>query len=142
MGNIEYLGLIQANKANAQLAQIASEWLAWVPTITWVTATPSDVVTVARYKQIGKVVFFNVLITATNGNGVTTGSEISLPILPKTNNVSPVCYGYQKVAGAISSRNSFIRDDGVNNEIYLASWTTATAGSSLEIGVSGTYEIA
>lgn len=128
-------------KHDTQLSDIANQWLDWTPTLTWTTATPSGIATKARYKQIGKTIFFNVYITCTDGLGAT-GLSITLPIAPKTMFIYPSAYS---IAGSISSQSSktaYIRDNGTNNDVTFMYLATLTAGQNGVIRVQGFYEIA
>ena len=125
----------------SQLADVMSEWSTWTPTLTWTAATPISVTTVARYKIIGKNTVFFIYVNAADGNNSSGTLAITLPVVPKNNNIMPSCSATQRIGGATpSARGTFIRDDGTDNEIQL-SVTTATAGSALYIFTSGNYEI-
>jgi hypothetical protein len=64
---------------------VTSSWTTWNPTLSWGGANPSGITTIARYTQIGKVVYFNINISSADSNGCT-GLTISLPVIPKNNN--------------------------------------------------------
>jgi hypothetical protein len=129
-------------KLNEELADIASQWSTWTPTLTWATATPVSVTTLARFKVIGKTVMFQIYITATDGNG-TTGLNITMPTLfpPKANNMSPNITTQKYVGATGGIVHMRLRDDGINNDIYYPYMGTATGGTSFSVRITGLYEI-
>jgi hypothetical protein len=132
------------DNSDNQLANVTNQWQTWIPTLTWVTAIPVGVTTIARYKVIGKTVFYKLKIKATDGNGAT-GITISLPsdCIPKTNDLMNYVYNIVAVNSVASaSRAVFLRDNGVNNDLYYYYMGTATAGQTLQINMEGIYEIA
>lgn len=139
MNNVKGINIFDlANRS--QLSDIANQWLDWTPTLTWTTATPSTIVTKARYKQIGKTVLFNIKITATDGLGAT-GLNISLPIAPKNNGLTPMPINQVGVNGAFSVKVLKIRDDGVNNDLNYIFLGTLTTGQGAIIQIQGHYEV-
>jgi len=143
MGAIASAALAAAMEATAELAQIASEWLSWTPTLTWESAIPSGVVTLARYKFIGKTIFVSVNISATDGNNAT-GVSISLPqnYLPKTNNIQTVFNNQVVIGSGAASKLAYIRDDGSNNDIYFFYLGQLTDGEIAIIRGNAAYECA
>lgn len=125
---------------DTDLADMASEWKTWTPTISWGTATPDGVTTIAMYKKIGKTVFFNINITGTDGNGASTPTTITAPITPRANNATPTFTFMMTVSSTNYVRYGYIRDNGVNNDLYLF-LQSAADGSSFAIRISGQYEI-
>jgi hypothetical protein len=133
---------MKVNRISAELAEVKNQWQSWVPTLTWVTAIPVNITTIARYKVIGKTVFFKIKISVANGNGAT-GLTISLPIVPKTNDLKTYIYNVVAINDvASSSKVVFLRDNGINNDLYYYYMGTATAGQSLQLNIEGVYEIA
>jgi hypothetical protein len=53
-------------------------WQNWPIVLTWLTAVPTGITTAARWTQIGRVVFIEVSILATDSKG-TTGVSFTLP---------------------------------------------------------------
>jgi hypothetical protein len=122
-----------------EMAEIQSEWSAWTPVLTWGTATPVGIVTNAKYKIIGKTLFYNIRITATNGNG-STFLHISLPVVPKTNNIQPFVSHQIGIGASYTVRFIRLYDDGSTNNIRFM-YTTMTSGSAVDLSISGFYEI-
>lgn len=118
----------------------AGTWESYTLALTWVTATPNGVTTKAMYKVIGKTVFLNVKISATDGNGAT-GLNISLPIVPKTNNMLTMIPSQVAVNNSYAIKSVKIRDDGSNNDLSYNYMGTATAGQTFEANIQCCYEI-
>jgi ABC-type uncharacterized transport system substrate-binding protein len=131
----------QVTDNTKQLAEMAQEWTTWEPTIIWAIATPADVTTIARYKTIGKTVFFLVYISATDGNNAFGFQSITLPAVPKTNNINPMINTMHAIGTTITTRMGYIRDDGINNDMQIYT-NQLTDGSAIKVYVSGMYEIA
>lgn len=127
--------LKKAQDNAADLADIASAWSSWIPTIAWNTAIPTGVSVICLYKVIGKTIFVRVKIEYTDGNN-TTGCTFDLPINPKANDLSVPVLFIQNT----TNRYAFLMDDGVNNVIF-SSMFTATGGSSGNLKMSVEYEI-
>lgn len=127
-------------KGNKKLNDALNSWLTWAPILNWSTANPVSPTASGRYKQIGKTVFFNVNITSANGNGAT-GLSISPPIPPKNNGIKPPVTAHVIVGGTTAIRGAQIRDDGSSSDINFLYMGTATAGQTLSVNISGTYEI-
>lgn len=119
---------------------ISSPWGTWTPSLNWGTGIPADAVTLAKYKQVGKTIFFSVKITSTDGNNASS-LTVTLPVVPKTDNISPAVL-FQNVVGGGSNtnKNAYIRDNGTNNDIVAVA-LSATDGSAYEVRISGFYEI-
>jgi hypothetical protein len=117
------------------------EWTTWTPTLVWTTATPINATVIAKYIQIGKVVYFSLFIQSSNGNG-TTNLTIGLPINPLANSMYPSVNSFQIVSSTKTNPIAAIDDGGVNNRIYFYNFATATAGNSLSIVCTGFYPVA
>ena len=113
------------------------EWSNWTPVFTWVSGTPTGVSAIARYKVIGKTVFVRVRMTATDSDGITSVS-VSLPISPKNLNLESYIPTYRIKGVTGSVYYGFLRDDGVNDDLFFA--TSSTAGESLELKFDFMYE--
>lgn len=61
-------------------------WSTWVP--TWVNLTPGNAVTNYRYIQMGKTVFFQLVLTFGNTTAITGAPTISLPTTPSSNYIA------------------------------------------------------
>lgn len=123
--------------ATAQLADIADAWTDWVPTLTWAMANPTGVTTIARYKQVGKTVYYLVKIDATDGNGAFQLGA-TLPIAPKANNINPNVGVVIKIDSTNEVQHGYVRDDGANNDLWVV---TGTLTDAVQVRMSGFYEI-
>lgn len=134
------LNELKINKLNSQLSDMTNQWQDWTPTLTWSATIPVNVVTKAKYKQIGKTVFFTIKIDATDGTGTST-LAVSLPILPKINSIFPPITFLQVInTTGYSIRYGFVRDNGTNNDIRVYH-STLTAGQPFTFYISGFYEV-
>lgn len=124
--------------ATAQLADIADAWTDWEPTLTWATADPTGVTTIARYKQVGKTVYYLVNIDATDGNGATQLTA-TLPIAPKANNINPNIGVVIKIDSTNDVQHGYVRDDGANDDLWVGTGTL-TELSAVQVRMSGFYE--
>jgi hypothetical protein len=115
-------------------------WIAWTPTLTWGSSTPIGITTLAKYKKIGKIVWFKLRISATDGNNATSLSA-TLPIAPKINNFLEVLPFWELINGSAGQIQMQIRDDGSHNDISSYYFITASAGATLVVTLSGFYEI-
>lgn len=121
------------------LGKIAASdpWTVWVPVFTGFSADPTSVV--ARYFQLGKMVWFS--ISMTPGTSNTTAFTLTLPVAAKTVGQlvatgNRVDNGTGSVVGAIYSRAASTTADVYAN-IGGAGWT----GSSTKgITANGFYE--
>jgi len=132
----------QSTAISALSAQINDAWQIWEPTLVWGTATPDGVTTLARYKTIGKTVFFTVLIVCTDSNA-TTSLSVSLHIVPKNQSIYPAVTGTRATSASSTSLTAitaFIRDDGTNND--LRGVLSTTDGTGYAFRYTGFYEIA
>lgn len=114
-------------------------WHVWVPSLTWGTADPADVGTVARYMVQNHTLFFNISIASTDGNDASS-LTISLPFPPKDNNALIPVDGYKVVNASWAQAFAYI-DDGASNIVFNG-FTTCTDGAALKIILAGQYEIA
>ncbi len=123
-----------------QIISQKTDWQAWTPTITWTTANPTTIIAKARYKAINKTVFFDINISAANGNNAAAPVSITLPLTPGKLDYSPVVNAVEIIGTTPVAKYAYIRDDGTNNDICVMI-DTATAGSALALKISGFYEI-
>lgn len=117
---------------------IDQDWQSWTPTLTWTGTPPLTPTTVAKYKQIGSTVHFNLSITSTDGNGATA-LTITLPIAPKVNSTTISLNAQEKVNTTWTNPLAYIVDSG--SLIQFRSFSTATDNVALEVLVSGSYEV-
>jgi hypothetical protein len=117
-------------------------WGAWTPTLTWATATPASLTTIARYCQIGKTVYFTVYLNSTDSNA-TTGLEITLPVTAKDNAANVAIAGFE-IAGAAGTTyyNPYPYIYQNVSKIYFGGFITATDAQRININLSGHYEVA
>lgn len=110
----------------------------WIPTLTWTGTPPLTPIVVAKYKQIGSTVNFNLSITSTDGNG-SSQLTITLPIAPKVNSTTIPLNAQEKVNTTWTNPLAYILDSG--SLIQFRSFSTATDNVALEVLVSGSYEV-
>ncbi len=125
----------------ADTAKHAGAWQAWTPTLTWTTATPGGTTTtVARYCQVGKIVYFVFYFYSTDGNGATN-LQVSLPIDPK--NIGAI-YNIVSSAQIVGSSRiypvAYVSDSG--KKILFLNFATCTDNVDVTLTCSGFYEIA
>ncbi|MCK9591886.1 MAG: hypothetical protein M0Q91_07750 [Methanoregula sp.] len=132
------------NNSLASGSTILPEWAAWTPTLTWTTADPASITTVARWKKIGNVVFFHIDISSADSNACSD-LTISLPADPVDNNDRTALASIQKAgAGGVTYSNplAYIDMDSASKLIKFYAFTTGTDGQAIAIIVSGSYEVA
>lgn len=81
---------------------VGQAWADYTPTLVWTTATPASVSVVARWTQIGRVLYVFVYVNSTDSNGATN-LTITLPKTVSDPGVGPAAYGYQIYGAAGSS---------------------------------------
>ncbi len=78
------------NITNAKLAIGAGEpggaWTSWIPTLTNFTLGNGTIV--ARYKQVGKTVYYRLLFTLGSTSAVGTTGTFSAPVTPETTGIN------------------------------------------------------
>lgn len=114
-------------------------WAAWSPTLTWGTADPASVATVARYRIDNKTCYFNVYISSADGNDASS-LTISLPVAPKDNNSFITPHGLQLIDTTWREAMPYI-DDGAS-VIGFYNLGVCTDAAAVKVIVSGQYEIA
>jgi len=129
-----------ATSFSGDVTWAGAAWSTWSPTVSSLTGTITSVGTVvARYKQLGKIVVFQISIPITNNGTGATGVLFTPPVTPNisiTNqvisgfniNTSEVCGGYW-----LNSSSAFLVIK------YNATYPVA---SGQAVSMSGTYEAA
>lgn len=129
--------------AKAGTAEIAKDvintWLGYVPTLTFTGTPPGSIATVARYRQIGNKVDFNISLSSSDGNGATD-LRVSLPVTPKDNNSVVSVSSQEKVDTTWSNPLAYI-DDDASLGIQFRAFSTATDTVAWEIIITGSYEV-
>jgi hypothetical protein len=116
-------------------------WATWVPTVTWTGGTPTGVSSSKRYTQIGKTVFFEIDVNATDSQGVTA-LTITVPVtLPGT--MAPVYSGQQGYgAGGATWGNPLPMTTLASPSlIQFRAFQAATSGQPVYVRVTGFYEV-
>lgn len=121
---------------------VGQAWANWSPTVTWGTATPTVTATVARWTRIGRVVFFYVYITISDGKGATS-CTVSLPVsVPSVSNGYEIINGTEVVATTRSYPVPYIDHSSPSNNLLFASFSTMTNLQIARLGATGFYEVA
>jgi len=128
-----------ADPTTAQDAVSHHDYAAWAPNLTWATANPAAVTTVARYVQIGKTVFFSVDVRSADSNA-TTGLSFTLPIAPKNNAKANVFTAYQ-LNSATHYASAGLNSDA-NSDVAVLPFQVGIDGAQIRIYCSGHYEVA
>jgi hypothetical protein len=116
-------------------------WAAWVPTLTWATATPASITCTAKWTQIGKTAFYNIYINSADSNAAT-GLEISnLPFTPDTGVLTQTASGaeYYNTAGVFVTSTPYVHSQ--LQKIFLRNFVTPIDGQQIEIYISGFAEV-
>lgn len=129
--------IYQAVVANiAAIAAINAAWTAWTPTITASTGTITTKSAVARFKQIGKTVFFSADITITNAGSGTDFLVITVPVAER-----PTPPGFEFFGGGEVTGSAFgFIDTGHIFILSLDGSSPIVAGATITI--TGFYEAA
>ncbi len=119
-------------------------WTTWTPTLTWGTADPDSITTVARYMRDGTRVCFHVDISSADSNAASS-LTITLPVDPVDNN-DYTSVSSREIAGGggatWSDPLAYINMDSADKKINFAAFTTGTDDQAIRILVSGSYEVA
>ncbi len=128
--------------ASSNQMQIGSPWTSWTPSLTWTGGTPANVLTVARYKVIGKTCFVTFRVSSADGNAATN-LTISLPIA-----TASIANHYVPIMASMAVNNVWSNPlGGIDlgnglNIIVFKNFATCTDNVSCYIFVEGFYEIA
>ncbi len=132
------------NDIVTEIKKSTNVWAAYTPTLTWGTAAPASITTVARWVRVGVVVHFHIDISSADSNA-TDSLTISLPADPVDNNDRTAVTAIQKAgAGGVTYSNplAYIDMDSASKLIKFYSFTTGTDGQAIALIVSGSYEVA
>jgi hypothetical protein len=140
MGTHRLTGLAAPTTAGDALPYNA--WANWTPTLTWSTATPASVSTQARYVQIGKTIYFDMLTASTDSNA-TTGLTISNFPGTKITTVNYTAFSAWERYGAAGNTWSPVVAviNFTTGVVTIADFKTATDGQLVWIGIQGFYEV-
>lgn len=128
-----------SNAVISPFGYVNTDWKAWTPVLTWGTADPADVATVARYNIIDKTVNFNVYISSADGNDASS-LTVSLPVAPKDNNSFITPHALQLIDASWREAMAYI-DDGAS-VIGFYNFGACTDAAACKFIISGQYEIA
>ena len=120
----------------AALAVINAAWTAYTPTITAETGTITTKSAVARFKQVGKLVFLCADITITNAGAATGALRITLPAAARTPPPGFIMFGVSETTGSAFG----FPDVGLMSMLNLDGSTPIVTGNVLSI--NGFYEAA
>lgn len=132
-------GLAQAT-TDLDAAPVTKMWGAWTPTLTWTGGTPAALTTVARYCQIGRIVFFSFQTSSADSNACTN-LTISLPVT-FTSALVWSCSAIERygVAGATYAALSAYADAS-DDLIHFFDFRTATDAQAVAVFITGFYEV-
>lgn len=126
--------LADASITNAKLSTSAGEiggaWASWTP--TWTTLTIGNATVVGKYKQVGKLVFFKLLVTLGNTSSFGSGdTTFSLPVTSTSDYVQ-----FSSIIG-----QARFTDTGGSPSSYLGHvcWHSTTAAALQSELASSTY---
>ena len=118
---------------------LIENWADFTPSITWNTATPTNVTTYCRYKQIGKTVHVKLKIFCSNANGTDGFTDITLPLpIRKTfyNIINPYCV----VANSTKRTEYFEINYPTNSGKVRSYFTSPVTSGNLELYLDFVYE--
>lgn len=107
-------------------------WDSWTPTLTNLTIGNGTVT--ARYKQIGKTVFYRLVITLGSTSSMGTGPTFTLPVTPKTIGGSG--------SGSIKIGDAHYEDNGttsVEGMVYMNAASPSSTVTLVSTNAAGTY---
>lgn len=117
------------------------EWKEYDPELTWTGGTPASITTVARYKIIGKICFFNIDISSADSNACSD-LTIGLPAEAKSEGAQAAIVAHQLygAGGATwAAIQGFIDDAGTS--IEFRDFNTATDNQNVRVIATGFFEI-
>ncbi len=114
-------------------------WATWTPTLTWGTGTPAGLTIVARWTQIGKVVFFEFYCTSNDGNAASS-LTITLPVAHANNGANINYRALQRVDATYYEPRAYSNPN--SNLISFLAFQPCTDTKLCQMWVSGTYEVA
>lgn len=113
-------------------------WGTWTPTLTWATATPTGLTSSYRYMQIGKTVFYNFFVQATDSNA-TTGLTFTLPSTP---NVLTVGDGVEASGTGYAVLTALMGYADTDGSWHTYNFVTGIDNQGIIVRASGFYEVA
>lgn len=128
LGNVVNIDTTNASNITSGMLAVAqggvdqTAWTSYTPTLSCDTGTLTTASSAAKYKQVGKVVFFNYSATITTNGTCATSLRLTLPVTPAvglntTGNGKEVSLSNNTVTNSITT--------GVDN--LLRNYTTAGA---------------
>ena len=124
--------------ANGGTGDTGTAWTAWVPTITAGSGTFTTLGTVtARYKQIGKTVFFYISIPITTNGTAATYIQATLPFTA-ANFAYQMVIGRENAAFGFSCAGRIVQN---TSNVQITKYDATYPGASgNQIDVAGQYE--
>jgi hypothetical protein len=117
-----------ANVLGSNPTSIGAAWASWTP--TWTNLTVAGSTVTAKYTQVGKTVFFRIVVVLGGGNAPTNPVSFSLPVTAAS------------YAGSAENQTiGFARylDTGTAAYFGFISWASTTTSKMTVMGVGGTY---
>lgn len=120
----------------------APQWQSWSPTLTWGTATPDSLVTIAKYHKVGTLVHFMFECHSSDGNNASS-LTISLPVNEKGDNIHSQ-FSCSQVVNGVWADNliSFCNADAETHVIEFRNFDVCSNALTFYLFVSGFYEAA
>jgi phage minor structural protein len=120
---------------------INDNWASWTPTLTWTTATPASITTLAKYKCMGNICYFSIYITSSDGNGATN-LTITLPVYTEPDD-SYVSFSAQQLVNTTWANRIAYTNCSAADSYYIRfrDFATCTDGQTVSVIVSGFYEV-
>jgi len=133
-------GSLTNAKLSTTAGELGGEWQSWTPTFGGHSgmAISSVVINMARYKQVGKVVTFQLSANFTLGSPAAPGINFSIPVPANTSNGTQVLGAYASDGGAVFAF-AYITSSG-NGSVQKPS--NFALGADKGIRAFGTYEAA
>ena len=131
---------LSGSKAKFDFNNMLTEnWSDFTPSITWNNATPTNITTYCRYKQVGKTVYVKLKIHCDNANGTDGFTDITLPLpIRKTfyNIINPYC-----IIANTTKRTEYFEINYPSNSGKVRSYfTSPVASGNLELYLDFVYE--
>jgi len=129
-----------AKAGTAEVARdVINTWLDYVPTLIFTGTPPASITTIARYRQIGNKIDFNISLSSADGNGAID-LRVSLPVVPKDNDSVISASSQEKVNTTWSNPIAYI-DDDAGLGVQFRNFSTATDAVAWEMIITGSYEV-
>lgn len=111
-------GSITNAKLSTSSNEIGGSWQSWTPSYTNLTVGSGTVV--ARYRQIGKVVFFRWHFTYGTGSAVATGPVVSFPVTSAT-------YGGTATRQQVNANVAYFDTSGAASYSGICRWNDTSS---------------